>query len=300
MAEAPAQLGWRNYANLGAFLLNTAVTYASLAPWFPGETNTDLSAKYQTLITPDGLTFAIWAGIFTGEGVFAVAQMLSRYRGSKVVRAVTPGWLFACVAQICWTVFFSQNLVPASLVAMVSILAGLMFISDSTDGMAMSWEEYFVLRWAFSLHLGWIICASAVNANTLADFDKLAPETLLGLAVTSIGALCILGCVFSLVKKSPEPLVNLVAAWAFAGIVRELSDPELLNSPDRHNPYIWDEVTLNGFKLAASNLSNLNLGLAAVAVLRAVWIQCRGGHGADSLKSGEHAQELVASAAQGA
>merc|ERR1711920_815023 len=124
-----------------------------------------------------------------------------------------------------------------------------------------------------------------------------SPEMLLGLAVTSIGALCLLETIFAFVRKFPDPVVILVAAWAFAGISRELSDPELLNSPTRHNAYTWDPVTLGGLALAASNLSSLNLGLAAVAVMRGMWLMCCSG--SSTPKGGEHEQELMESSAQG-
>ena len=49
-------LGWRNWANLLAYVVNLGLTYSSLTGLF-GETNTDLSAKYQTLVTPAGYAF---------------------------------------------------------------------------------------------------------------------------------------------------------------------------------------------------------------------------------------------------
>jgi len=290
-------LGWRNYANLIAYLLNFVATFATQLSWFPGEDNGTLSEKYQTLITPDGATFAIWAIIFVGEAVFAVCQMLPRYRSSKVVEAVTPGWVLACAAQVLWSVVFAQEFIVSSVVCMFTILLGLMWVSASTDGMAMSWEEYAVLRWVLSVHLGWIACASAVNANVLFDFQMASPEMLLSVGVTSIGALCILGTIFALVKKSPEPIVNLVAAWAFAGISRELSIGGLLNDPSRHNPYTWNPVTLAGLQLAATNLQYVSLGLAAIAAVRAL---VPSGHAGSAAKGSDHEQELVESPAQGA
>lgn len=272
MESALDKLEWRNFANLSAFVLNFAVTFASLVPAFPGETNSALSAKYQTLITPSGATFSIWGPIFIGEAVFSLAQMLPRYRSSKVVQAVTPGWLLACGAQVCWTLCFSQEAMLAAVFCMLVILAGLLWVAASTDGMAMTWEEFGMLRWSFSLHLGWIMCASVLNVNTLADFEGASPQILLGLAIASLCMLCISGTVFALVKCSPEPIVNLTAVWALAGIFRELSDPELLNSSSRHNPYTWSAETLEGLQIAVLIVALLSLALAAAAATR---VLCR-------------------------
>jgi len=91
-----------NLLNLAAFLVNLGITYGSLTGAF-GPTNSSLSAKYHTLITPSGFAFSIWGPIFIWEGVFAVAQMFPSYRGSMLVKTITPWWLSACLFQCAWT-----------------------------------------------------------------------------------------------------------------------------------------------------------------------------------------------------
>jgi len=285
------ELSWRNWANLVAYVLNAGVTYGSIAG-LCGPDNTTLSAKYQTLVTPAGFAFAIWGPIFIGEGLFAVAQMLPSYRGSKVVERATPGWLTACFFQICWTLFFAQELILVAFVCMLAILAGLLWIVASTDGLAMSWAEYGTLRWAFSLHLGWIIAASAVNANTVADFYRAPPDFLLGLAVISIGAVLILAASLSLAKASKEPIVCLVAAWAFNAIRVELSAPAKLDDPSRHNPHMWERTTLATLQAVAAFAAASCLVLAAFAAWRA-------GRATPGEKK-EHASEDVDATLQGA
>ena len=74
-----------------AYLVNFGITYGSLTGAF-GQTNEELSAKYQTLITPAGYAFAIWGPIFIWEGAFAIAQLLPRWRQADVVQLLTPWW----------------------------------------------------------------------------------------------------------------------------------------------------------------------------------------------------------------
>mmetsp|Transcript_38333 Transcript_38333/g.105593 ORF Transcript_38333/g.105593 Transcript_38333/m.105593 type:complete len:306 (+) Transcript_38333:97-1014(+) len=267
------QLGWRNWLNALAYVLNFAVTYLSLTGIF-GATNTVLSKKYQTLVTPAGWAFSIWGPIFIGEGVFTVAQMLPRFRGSAMVKAVTPWWLGACGFQVAWTIAFAKEVIPASLMCMLGILGCLLCLSERTDGFRTSCAEYWLLRAPFSLHLGWIIAASAVNASVLADSSLASPETLLGLAVLSYAVVAAIIAIFAIALRSPDPIVCLVAAWAFAGIHAELGDPKNLDDPDRWNPHTWDRVTLGGLRFAALGVSLLALALAVVATTKkalAMW-----------------------------
>ena len=48
-----------NIANLAFYCLNLLLIYLSITGIF-GETNTALSSKYQTLVTPSGWAFSIW------------------------------------------------------------------------------------------------------------------------------------------------------------------------------------------------------------------------------------------------
>merc|ERR1719272_1299608 len=148
MAEAPQDvraLTWKNWLNLAAYLLNTVVTYTSLTGIF-GATNTELSNKYQTLITPAGWAFAIWGPIFIWELVFTVAQMCPRFRNSKVVQLISPWWWALCAFQSLWTFAFAQDQVTLALVLMLCILTSLLGMSCSTDGLRMTLAEYFLLR----------------------------------------------------------------------------------------------------------------------------------------------------------
>merc|ERR1711933_213799 len=112
-----------------------------------GATNSELSNKYQTLVTPAGFAFAIWGPIFIWEGIFAVAQMLPQFRGRSVIKLVTPGWLGACLCQCLWTVTFAQEWMPVALLCMTGILISLLSMAASTDGSMMTWKgtELFLL-----------------------------------------------------------------------------------------------------------------------------------------------------------
>lgn len=264
------QSAWRNWLNLLALIINTVITYTSLTGIF-GKTNTELSAKYQTLVTPAGWAFSIWGPIFIWETVFVVAQLFSRFRNSEVVLRMSPWWWALCGFQCCWTLAFAQDQVTLALVFMLLILCSLLGITWSTDGLVLSFGEYALLRAPLSLQLGWIICAAAVNINVQADSLKASPGTLLAIAVLSYAAVLSSSTIFTFASRSPDPIVSMVAAWAFLGIYSELGNPKGLNDPTRFNPNAWNDVVIEGLRYAAIFVSIAALGNAVIAcILRVV------------------------------
>jgi hypothetical protein len=250
---------------MGAFVANLGITYLSLTGIF-GETNTDLSEKYQTLVTPAGFAFAIWGLIFTWEGVWSVAQLLPRYCQFAAVRVAAPWWWAACLFQVAWTVAFAQESIPLSLCFMLCILASLLGIVLSVDQQKLSLVEYLLLRAPFALHLGWIIAASNVNLNVVADWAEASPGALLGLGIASLVAVVAIATFFTCGVKTSEPIVCMVAAWALFGIGTELGNPVNLNDPSRYNPYTWGEATLEGVRYAALIASGAALSLAVISL----------------------------------
>jgi len=260
-------VGWRNWANLVAYLVNSIVTYTSLAGIY-GATNTEVSRKYQTLVTPAGWAFTIWGPIFIAEGAWTVAQLLKRYRAHPAVEEATPWWLAACAFQVCWTLAFAQEVIWLSLVLMLGILGSLAGMAIQADRAALSLQDYAVLRAPFALHLGWILCASVVNANVLADSGRASPGTLLGVAVASLAAILAVVTAFSFAARNAEPLVGLVAAWALAAVASELGAPVQLLDAARWNPHAWDAATLEGLRAAASAVAAAAGAMAAAAAAR--------------------------------
>lgn len=274
-SECSCTNSWRNWFNLCALIVNTVITYTSLTGVF-GKTNTELSTKYQTLVTPAGWAFSIWGPIFIWETIFVVAQFFPRFRRSEVVLRMSPWWWALCGFQCCWTFAFAQDQVTLALIFMLLILSSLLGVAWSTDGLNLSIAEYLLLRAPLSLQLGWIICAAAVNINVQADALKASQSTLLAVAVLTYAAVVSSSVAFALVPCSPDPVVSLVAAWAFMGIYSELGNPEGLKDPERFNPSVWDDVVLDGMRSAALLVSIATLTTAVLAmILRALRAQKR-------------------------
>merc|ERR1712061_238334 len=170
---------------------------------------------------------------------------------------------------------FGQEVIWLALLLMLGIHASLLGMAICADTVHLSVTEYALFRAPFALHLGWIICASLLNINVMADASKAAPPTALGFAITSVALLLAVVTAFTLALRRPEPLVGAVAAWALAAIAAELEDPQLLNDPTRFNPYQWDDVTLSGLLLAALVECGMAALMAALAIARCVAIGTR-------------------------
>jgi len=286
-SKAPGPLRVTNFLIVGAFAVNALTTFgAQRVDLIGGITNGDVAKKYNLLTQPAGFAFAIWGPIFAWEAFFSLVQLLPRYRNNKVVDLVAPGFVIACLTQSTWNFLFAQELMVVALIFIVGILAGLMLAIVMTDGVHMSWEDYICLRGMFSLHGGWIVAATSLNVGIVADQAKSTPEVMLAVAVTSVGAICIVAAIFALAKRSPDPIVPSVAAWAFWNISMKLGDPTDLNNPLKHNPIVWAKETIGGLQIATAWLVYIMAGLAAVAVIRSIRQMCSGGERGQQLKEG--------------
>mmetsp|Transcript_35089 Transcript_35089/g.48959 ORF Transcript_35089/g.48959 Transcript_35089/m.48959 type:complete len:302 (+) Transcript_35089:50-955(+) len=265
------RLPLQSWINMLAYLANVSITYGSLTGAF-GATNEELSEKYQTLVTPAGYAFAIWGPIFIWEGIFAVAQMFPSLSTSKVVETVTPWWNCACLFQIGWTLFFAQDRIQGALVCMLGILVSLLTLILRTDYLPeISIKEYFLLRAPFSLHCGWIIAATVLNINVLADYNMSSPETMLMFAMVCLAGIAVIVTLFTVAAPRADPLIGLVAAWALLGIFVELENPENLMNPNKFNFIDWPHFVTEAVRRTALVLSIASACAALIAVGRTTW-----------------------------
>lgn len=178
-----------NLLNILGYVLSLVTSYlGGVAGWFGGVSNAELSSKYQTLITPSAAYFGyIWAIIFLFEGFFAVAQLLPRFKDQPLVEKGI-GWVYfmACCAQSAWAITFGYEMMISAFVAMFALLVTLLLIltrqwnviakedkkknttsklGESSDAMEEVTEDltarpprlpYWVLRFPFAVHAGWI------------------------------------------------------------------------------------------------------------------------------------------------
>lgn len=244
-----APLNHKNYLNLVAYILNITLVYGiGNAGWLGTPDNGELSRKYQTLVTPSSSAFIIWAVIFMSQGAFAVAQFLPRFRAHPMLQNGLSYWYSGVTAtQIGWTISFTYEVIPLSLAFMLAIWISLISILYSqyytkSDGSLL---EFWILRFPFAIHAGWITAASALNVNVqVVSMDQPA-DVQLAVAIVSLAVLHAISVWVLFNIPRPNWTIAGVLSWAFGWIYSELGEPNQLIT----DTFALD--TINGVRLAA-------------------------------------------------
>merc|ERR1719367_2692674 len=162
-----------NYLNVVCFAINVIFVFGvGTYGWFGTGNNTELSEKYQTIITPKGTAFSIWGVIYLFQALFTVVQLMPMFRSKPMVQEGVGYWYCAtCIIQACWQVVFGFEEVAVALVLIILIwlsLVGIVYkqyyVKDADKNLA----EYWLLKFPFAIHCGWITAASVLNVNVLA------------------------------------------------------------------------------------------------------------------------------------
>jgi hypothetical protein len=242
-------LNRKNYANVAAYILNTIFTYGvGTAGMLGTPTNGDLSDKYQTIVTPNSDAFRIWIAIFMFQLLFTIVQLLPKFRATPMVQKGVSYWYCIVSAiQIGWTFSFAYEIIPLSLAFMLALyvsLMGLLYSQYYTES-DNSFVEFWLLRFPFALHGGWITAASAVNVNVQAVASSAPADIQLALAIVCLAVLHAISVWVLFYPKRPNWTIACVLAWAFGYIYQELASP---------NDLIVETFTLqtiNGVRYAA-------------------------------------------------
>ena len=206
--------------NLVAFAIVILLNFLSNALPINGQTMPEISAKYPSLFTPAGFTFAIWGAIYLGLLVFVIWQALPAQRSSDKVARLSTWFQVNCLMNAVWIVVWHYDLLVLSLLVMLVILTTLILIYRTliADIDAAPFTEHLVLYLPFSLYAGWITLATIANASILQtsngwDYVWLTAVqwTLLKLALAgAIGA--------RMVLRYRDPVFGAVVIWGAYGI----------------------------------------------------------------------------------
>lgn len=222
-----------NYLNIVGYALNLVVTFAA-SPLFGFPDNAELSDRYQTIVTPSGGTFAIWGVIFIAQAVFAIAQILEQYRGEKLVQKGVSFWYFtACMFQCAWTFAFGYEVLWLSVIFMAGILASLAMIVLSQSKIDSEPEkrvlDFWLFKFPFSIHCGWIAVAFAVNLNAFVFATEAGAGAQTWWAYLTLVYAILVAAFALLYLNPPDFTIPSVLVWATIGIVSELNEakPEI-------------------------------------------------------------------------
>src|SRR6056300_1327287 len=143
--------------NIIAFGLTIVLNAMATSIPLVGQTPPEISAKYPSLFTPAGFTFAIWGAIYLGLLVFVIWQALPAQRSSDKVARLSTWFQISCLMYAVWIVVWHYDLLAVSLLVMLAILWTLILIYRSLIATidTAPFTEHLVLYLPFSLYLGW-------------------------------------------------------------------------------------------------------------------------------------------------
>eukprot|EP00980_Cylindrotheca_fusiformis_P001514 scaffold346_cov116-Cylindrotheca_fusiformis.AAC.28 len=189
--RGPAKLNGLNYLNIVTYFLNVFVSYGIGVWGLSGSlpTRVDVFLEYETLITPAKWAYFLWAPILVFEAIFAIAQLLPNYRARPIIQQGTGQ-------------HFSRVRGRKSLV------------------------EYWLFRFPFYLHCGWLIICCVVQFSILFRYLTGNVGVQLAADVVALGSMLPAATYFLTGQPSgPDFVIPLVIIWAYIGIALPLHHP---------------------------------------------------------------------------
>jgi hypothetical protein len=172
------------------------------------------------------------------------------------------GYWYCLVAamQIGWTFSFAYEIIPLSLAFMLALYASLMSLlysqyqakSDNT------FWEFWLTRFPFALHGGWITAASALNVNVQVVASEAPSDIQLAVSIVSLAVLHAISVWVLFHITRPNWTIACVLSWAFGYIYHELGTPNdlILNT--------FGAETINGVRYAALAVGGMIIPLQVV------------------------------------
>merc|ERR1712232_320479 len=229
-----------------AYILNASVVYlVGTFGVFGAKTPMELSKKYQTLVTPVAFAFSIWSVIYLSQLIFVVVQLLVKGFRSKeqVVKGVGYNYIGVCIAQAAWQMAFSFEIIWLSFILMLTIFYFLLKINvnlykevpqvqeEERKNSIIIIRDFWLLKFPFSIHCGWISAASFVNLNVLLVKYNAGAEVQYYVALASLASVFGIAMFNLYLLSRPQYVIPAVLTWASFGIYQELKDPnELIKS----------------------------------------------------------------------
>jgi hypothetical protein len=208
------------------------ITVNGLANALPlnGQGTGEISDRFDIFFVPAGYVFSIWGLIYLGLVAFTIYQALPGQKDNELLKNIYPAYWIGSLANIIWLFLWHYNIFSLTIVAMLTILASLLYIyrhlSNASSGFHRN--EKWLVKFPFSIYLGWISVATIANmSQVLFFFDwggwGITPAVW---AVIMLIVASILGLLM-MWRENDAPYV-LVLVWAFLGIAVSQAETALV------------------------------------------------------------------------
>ncbi len=209
---------------LVSFVAMVAVNYLAVLLPINNQTPGQVSDSYANLFAPAGITFSIWGVIYLLLGLSTLYQ-LGLFQKDKsqektdLISKLGIYFLVTSVANISWVFAWHYNIIPLSLVLIVTILIFLLKIADLFKDKDFSNREKFFLKLPYSVYLGWITVATIANVTVFLvsiGWDGFGISNVVWTILVLIAGLLI--AIFKSCKYK-DIAYGLVIIWAYSGIL---------------------------------------------------------------------------------
>ncbi len=196
--------------NILIFLLCLFINFKSATGELGGKSIRELSDKYSNLFTPSNQTFAIWSLIYLLLTAVLISQFTKKFNHPILN---TPLFLFSCILNFSWILFWQSEFIGISLLVMIGLLSCLGVINYKLQD-----QKQWLLNVSFGIYLGWICIATIANVTTFLQSIEMNIEIeiqkFVSIIIIAIGTVIITW----VMKKTKNPFLSIAAAWAFYGI----------------------------------------------------------------------------------
>ncbi|MCX7832039.1 MAG: hypothetical protein N2440_03970 [Actinobacteria bacterium] len=223
-------INW-HFINLLAYAFMVLFNYLSISLPIGGKLASEVSDKYQTLITPDNFTFSIWALIYGSLAFYVLYSFLVGYSGvlkDDLINKIAIPFFISCIFNSIWLFAWQYEKIALSVFIIIGLLLSLIYIAVKAninffEKINFSKGVVFI---PFSIYLGWVSVATIVNISAFLvslGFRGGRYEHIFAVVILSVAGLL---SVLAIVLKNNIPF-SLTVAWASFGIYSKASS--LLN-----------------------------------------------------------------------
>ncbi|SEI81921.1 hypothetical protein SAMN05192553_101412 [Cyclobacterium xiamenense] len=208
--------------NSVTFLVVLLFNYLGSSGDYFGSTVGEVSADYQTLLTPAGYAFSIWGLIYLGWLAFLVFQWQGYLTGNSAT-ALLPAGIWFSLANLsnalwvwAWTsghLWLSLLLIAGLLLALIRLVINFRLELDDVPLRILFW-----VWWPICIYTGWVILATVLNTSVVLRSLGFSgqPETDTVWAVVILLVAAAIYMLLTLYRNMRE--AALVGAWGIGAI----------------------------------------------------------------------------------
>ncbi len=181
-----------------------------------GLTTGEISDRFDIYFVPAGYVFSIWGIIYLGLIIYTIYQARPAQKDNQALKRIAPVYWLSSLANSIWIFLWHFEVFPLTLIAMLGLLASLLYIYlqlKNSEG-----SQKWLVKLPFSVYLGWVTVATVANTSQFLFYFNWG-----GWGITSAVWAVIMIAVASLLgllmiwRENDTPYL-LVLVWAFIGI----------------------------------------------------------------------------------